>query len=66
VKERNMKRCRTALQEQLEVAPPVVEKDLGRQGCGAVGIWGQGAERDSWSQVLRGGRTRHSPHGGLA
>ena len=35
-----MKLCRTDLQEQLEVAPQVVEKDLGRQGCGAAGFWG--------------------------
>ena len=27
-------------QKQLEVAPQVVEKDLGRQGCGAAGFWG--------------------------
>lgn len=52
MKERNMKRCRTDLQEQLEVAPRVVEKDLGRQGCGAAGFWGRGAERASQSHVL--------------
>ena len=52
MKERNMKCCRTDLQEQLEVAPCMVEKDLGRQGCGAAGFWGQGAERASQSHVL--------------
>ena len=52
MKERNMKRCRTDLQEQLEVAPHVVEKDLGRQGCGAAGFWGRGAERASQSHIL--------------
>ena len=34
------------------MAPHVVKQDLGRWGCGAVGFWGQGAERTSQSCIL--------------
>ena len=52
MKERNMKRCRTDLQEQLEVAPHMAKKYLRRRGCESAGFWGRGAEKASQSHIL--------------